>query len=165
MRLLSLFILLSLLVSCGKDGGSVSTKDNTPDKESCELNGRRIACEAIQGADGLGIDILESMIDVPISIQETEMMFLSDKVAVSEGRRIDCRVGVKNGEIYRFALRGNRLLLMTAEGSYEMERLNDGSGLNGTWTWKGYQDNGAHVIRQMVIFNNSRAVMKKNCEL
>lgn len=166
MRFLPLVFALILTASCGQDkGGGGSGSSSTANDGSCSLNGRSVACETIKGADGEGIDLLDSMIEVPVKIQDTEMTFLSDKAALSQGRRIECRVAVKNGEIYRFALRGDRLVLMTADGTIEMDRLNDGSGINGTWVWKGYIDNGAHMIRQMTILGNSKVVMKTSCEL
>lgn len=163
MKLVSLITLLVLSISCGNDrGGSSSGKAGNG---ICNLNGRSIACESIQGADGLGIDLLEAMIDVPIKVENADITFLADKSATSTGRRINCKVSVKNGEIYRFALRGAGLLLMTPEGSYEMTKLNDGEGLNGTWTWNGYIDQGTHVIRNLTIIGGTRAVMRTHCEL
>jgi len=166
MRFLSLLFTLILSVSCGQGGGGGGGGTSSQNNDgSCTQDGRSVACETIRGADGQGIDLLDSMIEVPVKIQDTEMTFLSDKTALSQGRRIECRVGVKSGEIYRFAVRGQRLLLMTADGTIEMDRLNDGSGINGTWVWKGYVDNGAHIIRQMTVLNNSKVIMKTSCEL
>ncbi len=162
MRLFSLLAILILSASCGKDGGGSSS---AKDKSICSLNGRSVQCESIRGADGLGIDLLESMIDVPVKIQDSDMTFLADKAATSTGRRITCKTAVKNGEVYRIALRGSKLLVMTGEGSFEMERLNDGAGISGAWAWKGYVDEGTHLIRQMTILNNNRVIMRTNCEL
>ncbi len=163
MRLFSLFVILILSASCGKDGGGSSS--SAKDRGICSLNGRSVACETIRGADGQGIDLLESMIDVPVKMQDAEMTFLADKAATATGRRITCKTSVKNGEVYRLALRGSKLLVMTGEGSFEMERLNDGEGINGAWAWKGYIDEGTHLIRQMTILNSNRVIMRTNCEL
>jgi hypothetical protein len=162
MRLVSLCFVLLLYAACGQQGGSGSSSSNDG---RCNLNGRSVACESIRGADGQGIDLLDSMIDVPIKVQDAEITFMSDKVALAQGRRIDCRVAVKNGEVYRFAVRGDKLLVMTGEGSFEMERLNDGAGLLGTWFWKGYVDQGTHLIRQMTFLSTTRVIMKNVCEL
>lgn len=162
MRLFFLFVTLILIASCGQDGGGSSSNKS---RGICSLNGRSVQCETIRGADGQGIDLLESMIDVPIQMQDTEMTFLADKTATSTGRRITCKTAVKKGEVYRFALRGAKLLLMTPEGSFEMDRLNDGSEINGAWAWKGYTDEGTHLIRQMTILNSNRVIMRTNCEL
>ena len=164
MKLVSLLVLLTLSISCGKDGGGGSSSSKSG-SGTCSLNGRSVACESIQGADGLGIDLLESMIDVPVKIDGAEMMFMADKSAVSTGRRITCKTAVKNGEVYRFALRGSRLLVMTAEGSYEMERLTDGEGIVGTWAWDGYIDQGTRLTKQMSFLSQTRVILKTNCEL
>lgn len=168
MRLVSLLVLLALSVSCGKDGGGsggASSSSTAQNNDSCDLNGRAVACESIRGADGQGIDLLESMIDVPVKITDADIQFLADKTSATEGRRISCQTQVKNGEIYRFALRGNTLVMMTGEGSYEMKRLNSGSGLVGTWIWKGYVEEGTHIIRQMTFLGSSRVIMRTSCEL
>lgn len=163
MRLVSLLAILMIAASCGKDGGSSSS--STKSRGVCDLNGRAVACESIQGADGQGIDLLESVIDVPVKIENADITFLADKSAMATGRRINCSTSVKNGEVYRFALRGERLLVMTGSGSYEMNRLSEGSGLTGAWVWKGYIDQGTHVIRNMTFIGNSRVVMRTQCEL
>jgi hypothetical protein len=164
MRLVSLLFIMILSVSCGQDSGSTSS--SSPERGICSLNGNAVACESIRGADGQGIDLLDSMIDVPIKIENADITFLADKAATDQGRRIKCSVGVKDGEVYRFALRGNKLLLMTSEGSFEMERINEGDGIVGsTWAWKGYVDQGTHVIQQITFLNKSRMIMKKSCEL
>lgn len=164
MKLVSLLLISVLTVACGQQGSS-SGSSSSEKEQGCSLNGRSVACESIQGADGLGIDLLEAMIDVPIKIEGAEMTFLQDKSAVSTGRRINCKLSVKNGEMYRFALRGEKLMLMTPEGTYEMERLSGGPGVSGTWTWKGYVDQGTHLIRNLTVINNNRAIMRNSCEL
>lgn len=163
MKLVSLMFILLLSVSCGQDGGG--SKSSASKEEGCSLNGSFVSCESIRGADGLGIDLLEAMIDVPVKVENSEITFLADKSAMSNGRRINCKVSVKNGEMYRFALRGDKLLVMTGEGSYEMERLSDGSGIGGTWSWKGYVDEGTHIIRNLTVIGNNRVILRNSCEL
>lgn len=169
MRLAFLLSLLVLSVSCGQDGGGGSSTNSTAaapqSEESCEFNGRAVACETIRGADGEGVDLLETMIDVPIKITDADIQFLADKTSSNQGRRISCATQVKNGEVYRFALRGNTLILMTGAGSYEMKRLTGSEGLTGSWTWKGYVDQGTHMIRQMTFLGQNRVIMRTSCEL
>lgn len=166
MKLVPLLFIIALSVACGKqEGGGSGSSTKQEQQGRCDLNGRSVACESIRGADGLGIDLLEAMIDVPVKIQGAEITFLQDKSAVSTGRRINCKLAVKNGEMYRFALRGEKLLIMSPEGSYEMERLSGGPGVNGTWTWNGYIDQGTHLIRNMTILNSNRVIMRSSCEL
>ncbi len=164
MKLVSLLAIIILSVSCGKDGGG-SSGGSSKSGNLCELNGRSVQCEQIQGADGQGVDLLETMIDVPVVIDGSEIRFTQDKTATSQGRRINCQTSVKSGEIYRYALRGDRLLIMTSSGSYEMEKLSDGEGLVGTWMWKAYVDSGTHLIRQMSFLSNSRVILRTSCEL
>lgn len=169
MKLASLIFILMLSVSCGKDGGSGGSGSNDSRASTgsalCNLNGREVACESIRGADGQGVDLLESMIDVPVKISGTDIQFLADKTSSAQGRRIACVAKVKAGEIYRYALRGDSLVLMTSEGSFEYKRLNSGTGLNGAWKWKGYENDGTHVLRQITFLGESRVVIRYNCEL
>jgi hypothetical protein len=46
-----------------------------------------------------------------------------------------------------------------------MTRLSDGDGIGGAWVWKGYVDQGTHVIKNMSILGNSRIVLRTQCEL
>lgn len=161
MKFLSLAFLLAFTVACGKNGSSSSPQK----EEGCNLNGSTISCDSIEGTDGLGVDLLESMIDVPVKLTDSEIIFMSDKVATSQGRRISCKTAVKNGEAYRYALRGSSLVVMTSEGSYEMSRLSSGDSIIGTWAWNGYIDQGTHIIRQITFLSDTRVIMRTNCEL
>ena len=171
MKLASLIFIVMLSVSCGKDGGSSGggggAKESQTSAEStlCNLNGREVACESMRGADGQGVDLLESMIDVPVKISGADIQFMADKTSSAQGRRISCVAKVKAGEIYRYALRGDSLILMTGEGSFEYKRLNSGTGLIGAWKWKGYVDDGAHMMRQITFLGENRVVIRHNCEL
>lgn len=163
MKFASLLVILLLSASCGKEGTSSSPSSRAAGR--CDLNGRSVACESIRGADGLGIDLLESMIDVPVQVTSSEIMFQEEKVALTQGRRIECRTAVKKGEVYRYTLRGDALHVSTESGSFEMERTNSGDGLIGTWKWNGYVDEGTHVIRQLSFLGNSRVIIRTSCEL
>jgi hypothetical protein len=164
MRLVSFFFILILSASCGQDnsGGGSSASSR---RGLCDLNGSSVECETIRGADGEGIDLLESVIEVPVKIENSDITFQADRSASEAGRRINCKTAVKNGEVYRFALRGEKLLMMTGDGSFEMNRLSDGEGLTGTWIWKGYVDQGTHIIRNMTFLSSNRVIMRTTCEL
>ena len=162
MRLVVLFVALALSVSCGKDGGNKSSL--TEANGICSENDRSAGC-LIQGADGLGVDLLEAMIDVPVKIQDTQVTFLADRSSVSTGRRINCKTAVRNGEVYQVTLSGDRLLVVSSDGSYEFDRFNNSTGIDGTWVWKGYGDDGTHMIRQMSFLSNNRVIIRANCEL
>jgi hypothetical protein len=149
-------------MSCGQNGRSSSASNQ---KSLCDLNGSSVECSAIEGADGLGIDLLDAIIDVPIKVVDQDITFLTDKTASSVGRRITCKASVRNSEIYRFALRGEKLLLMTEQGSFEFDRISDGVGLSGAWTWKGYVDQGMHLRKNVTFIDNTRMVLRHHCEL
>lgn len=164
MRLVSLLAILILSVSCGKNGGSGSSSGVS--SGGCNLNGRAVACESIRGADGLGVDLLESMVDVPIQVTDSSITFMADRSSSEQGRRIECPTVVRNGEVYSYSLNGDILMITTESGQrYEMHRLNDSQGLMGAWAWKGYVDQGTHMIRQLSFLSQSRVIMRTSCEL
>lgn len=164
MRSVPLLLVLSLAIACGQNSGGGGSSVSAQ-RGQCSFSGASVACEAIEGSDGQGVDILDVMIDVPVKIENSEIIFLADKSAVSSGRRMNCKIDVKNGETYRFALRGDRLLLMTAGGSFEMTKLSGGEGLGGSWTWRGYVDRGMHLLRNFTFLGSGRIIMRSNCEL
>ena len=170
MRFVLVVVLIILSISCGKNGDSSGSRTsdadaNAEEREACHLNGQSVQCSSVRGADGLGIDLLDSMIEAPVRIQGSLITFLADKTSASSGRRISCNINVKNGEVYRFSFQGDQLLMMTNQGQYEMTRLSDGEGINGAWMWKGYVDDGTHVVRTMTFIENTKAILRTSCEL
>jgi hypothetical protein len=168
MKIVSLLFILILSASCGQGGGGGSSSSSPRAQnqdESCNFEGREVACANIEGTDGEGVDLLETMIDVPVQMSGSEMTFMADKTATSQGRRLSCKASVKNGEIYRYALRGDTLIVMSSEGTYEMERMTDGSTINSTWSWHGYEEAGTRIARQLTIVDSNRVIMRKTCEL
>ena len=161
----SVFLLITALIclSCGKNG--VGTNDSPSLQEICDLDGNSSSCETIQGVDGSGIDLLESMIDVKVRISDSEILFLEDKKSISTGEKIVCETSVRTGENYQFNLRGNRLWIKTLNGSYQLARLNDGEGLNGTWIWKGLLSQGTQIFRSFTFVGTNQVIMRTSCEL
>ncbi len=162
MRLAPFITFIFLLLSCGQDENNSSVSGQ---KNLCDLNGSSVDCTAIEGADGLGIDLLNALIDVPVQIEETEIIFLRDKAVSASGRRITCKASVRNGEIYRYSLQDDKLLLMTEEGSFEYSRISDGEGLQGVWIWKGFVDQGMHLRKSITFIDDNRVVLRHHCEL
>lgn len=160
MKVVLFLISLSLLVSCGKDS-SVSSKDST----GCNLNGRSVACENIQGADGQGIDLLESMVDASIEVTDSSITFLSERTSLVEGRRISCSTAVEQGETYSYSVNGDTLTITARDKKLEFKRLNASEGLIGAWAWRGYEGEGAYIIRQMTFLSKNRAILRTVCEL
>ncbi|HXH30146.1 MAG TPA: hypothetical protein VNJ01_04985 [Bacteriovoracaceae bacterium] len=171
MRLFSIFFILILSVSCGKDSGSgSSSKDESRQGQetdgTCPFEGRRVPCESVTNTDGLGVDLLDVMVEVPISVAGNTITFLEDKNQSVVGRRGNtCKVAVRNGEKYTFTLSGNSLNITTDAGSYQMERFTEGSDLDGTWGWQSYLASGERQIRQLSILHGTRAIVKTNCEM
>lgn len=165
MRLLPLIFILSLVAACGKQS-TTSSSSRQNQEDTCQLNGQAVECESIRGADGLGVDLLDTVIDVPVEISNSEITFLAPKSSFAEGRRISCKTQVQSGEVYRYSLEGNTLRLQTDGGSFNMKKLNDEkNGISGTWAWKGYVDQGTHVIKTISFIGTNRAILKTHCEL
>lgn len=168
MRLLPLFLILSFVVACGKDStNSVSRESSRQNQdETCLLNGVEVECKSLRGADGLGVDLLATVIDAPVEMNDSEIIFLQAKSSFAEGRRISCKSQVNSGEVYRYSLKGDTLRLETKDGKYTMRRLNnEDKGILGTWSWKGYIDEGTHIIKTISFIGTDRLIIKTHCEL
>ena len=157
---LSIVILLSLS-SCGKE---IRSTTSTRSEKPCVVNLITNRCDPIQGNEGSGIEILETVLEVPINIQGQEISFLSDKSAVAVGKKMTCEINISKEELHRFALRGDKLLILSPQGSFEFENQSEGEGLGGHWVWKGYVDNGILEIRQLYFVGKNRLILRKTCE-
>lgn len=160
MRGLTFLVLSFLLVACGKSGSGGGSRQE--EQAQCMVNGEAVNCDTIN--DGASVDLLETMIDVPVSLSEDTLTFLADKKVASQGNRISCDTKVRNGEIYRLIHNGRSLEVMTSNGSYVMEKNDDGDALLGSWRWQGREANGAFIIKTMFLFSN-RAILKTHCEM
>jgi len=173
MQLLSLLLVLVLLASCGKTSSTSGSGAGSPiprqaqedTSEQCDLNGHSVSCESLEGADGLGVDLLTTSIDVPIAVTPNSILFMAAKNSQESGRRISCSTAVEQGENYGYELNGDTLTIQNSKGQFNYKRLTDGSSINGTWTWRGYVDTGTHVNRTLTIISMNRAIMKSHCEL
>ncbi len=154
-------VLLSILVitSCGKSGGgSGSSNSNKQEEQTCFDS---TDCEV--NAPG-GIDLLESMIDVSVTVTSNEILFRESKSSKVRGRAIECETSVKGGDIYRYNLNGDELELFMGARKYTMARLNQSSGIKGAWAWRGYEANRVYVIRSVTFIDNTRMIIKTHCE-
>lgn len=168
MRLLPLLFILSFVIACGKDSSdSISRESSRQNQdETCQLNGVEVECKTLRGADGLGVDLLDTVIDVPVEMNESEIRFLQSKSSFAEGRRISCKSQVNSGDVYRYSLNGSTLRLETEDGNYTMKRLNnEDKGILGTWSWKGYVNEGTHMIKTISFIGTDRVIIKTHCEL
>ena len=163
MRISALFFVLLQLISCGREGGGANSS-SVAREELCDLDGRAVDCTKIEGADGEGIDLLEAVIDVPVTVTGAEVTFLANRESNNSGRRINCNISVRAGEKYRYVVQGDKLILQTSEGEVDMKRISEGEGLAGAWMWSGYVDQGMHLIRKFTVVEN-RAIIRKHCEL
>lgn len=167
-RLLPLLITLMIVASCGKDSssnpnpGRSGQNGNTPQPEEACLTED---CATIT-TDGSSTDLLDSLIDAPVEISASEIHFTVGKISVVKGDKITCKTEVRAGEVYQYALTGNNLQLQTGAGTYTMTRLNEGgTGILGTWMWKGKGEQGMHNIKTMSVVSNTRVILKNHCEL
>ena len=162
MRYVPLLLALMFVVSCGKESSKTNSRQES---NTCLYEGDE-KCDTIQAADGLGIDLLDTIVDVSINVSNSEITFLESKVSRQEGRRISCETEVRNGEVYRFSVNGNKLNLKTDTGNFTFIRLNDeGASIIGAWNWKGYVDQGTHVIKTITFISENRAIIKTHCEI
>jgi hypothetical protein len=185
MRTLGLLLVLIITTACGENGSKQEKRttdsgtgtgrtewDSSWDTQgtgNCRLSdGSEVRCESLRGADGLGVDLLDTMVDVRVDITSSEIIFGESKVSTRQGRRIDCKTEVQSGESYAYGLSGNTLNIRKPDGtSISLQRLNEtvAGGLIGAWAWRGYTSDGVHIIRQLTIVNNSRAILQTHCEL
>lgn len=158
MRLFLAIMILTVLVSCGKDD---SVKN--PQNENRRATTETTTADSIY--DGLGVDILETTIDIPAIVSSDEITFTEDKSMKSEGRRINCSSSVNKGEIYRYSIKGNTLYLSTSAGNIDMKRVQGEGGIAGTWTWAGITYGKTYQTRLLTVIKSmNRVIMKTICE-
>ncbi len=162
MRFFLLIVITLSFSSCGKNQSAFKTENN---ERSCFVNLDTNRCDPIQGNENAGIEMLETVLDVPINIQGEEITFLAEKNAIVVGKKLKCAINVSKGEIHRFEFRGNKLLILSPEESNEFENQIEGEGLAGHWVWKGYLDNKVLEIRQLYFVGKNRLILRKTCEL
>lgn len=158
MRLFLAIMILTVLVSCGKDD---SVKN--PQNENRRATTETTTADSIY--DGLGVDILETTIDVAAIVSADDITFSETKSMKSEGRRINCSASVNKGDIYRYSIKGNTLYLSTSAGNVDMKRVLGADGIVGTWKWAGTTDDMTYQTRLLtVIKSKNRVFMKMICE-
>ncbi|MGE3611591.1 MAG: hypothetical protein AB7I27_18515 [Bacteriovoracaceae bacterium] len=162
MRPLFVLMIAVLAISCGNPSRS---KPNSIVGRQCQLNEQLVPCETMnETTDGLGIDLLDVQVEVPIKIANSQITFLDTKFDSATGRRISCKAEAKAGDIYQYNLDGDQLGVQTNSGQLTFTR-SSGTGVNGNWVWSGNIDNGTHVIKQLIIIAENRAILKTHCEL
>jgi len=161
MRPLILIAMALIFLSCGKNG--VALKSSPSPQEVCGTNGNDTSCETVE--EGAGVELLESVIDVKVKTTNSEITFLENKKSIASGERIICETSVRAGESYLYTLRNKKLWVKTLNESFEMERLNDGEGLSGTWLWKGVISQGTQVFRSLTFIGSNQVIMRTSCEL
>ncbi len=161
MRFLLMIVLLSAVVACGKNGGSGS--GSSPESQQCEINGEVVSCDSVY--DGLGVDILDAMIDVPATVTASTITFNQARAVKTEGRRINCAASVNSGDVYRYTVNGNALYLDTPAGNISMKRVHGEGGVIGTWKWSGIVDGATYQTKLMTVVKSmNRVIMKTTCE-
>lgn len=158
MRFLFMFLALTAVVACGKNGGGSSNEIS--EAQQCEINGEVVSCDSIY--DGLGVDVLNAKIDAPATIDSSSITFTKALSNNAQGRRIACSVSVASGTVYRYTVNGDSLYLDTPEGNFTMKRVH-GSGIMGMWRTTDYVDGATYEERMITVKKNS-VLIQKNCE-
>jgi hypothetical protein len=162
MRFLLMIVLLSAVVACGK-GGSGGSGSSNPELQQCEVGGRVVSCDSIY--DGLGVDILDALIDIPATVSSSAITFNQARSAKTEGRRINCAASVNSGDVYRYTVNGNSLYLDTPTGNVTMKRVHGEGGIVGTWKWSGIVDGATFQTKLLTVVKSmNRVIMKTTCE-
>jgi hypothetical protein len=158
MRLLLIILVLTALISCGKDGKSGSS--GSPQNEN-----QRSTTELDTIYDGLGVDILETTIEVQASVSSEEITFNESKSMKNNGRRINCLSSVNKGEAYRYSVKGETLYLSTPAGNFDMKRVHGQDGIVGTWKWMGLVEGTTLETRLLTVTKKmNRVILKNICE-
>lgn len=160
MRFLLSILLLTAVVACGKNGGSGSA---SPEAQQCEINGEAVSCDSVY--DGLGVDILDAMIDVPATVSSSAITFNQARAVKTAGRRINCEASVAAGEVYYYSVNGETLTLDIGSRNITMKRVHGEGGLAGTWKWSGIVDGATYQTKLMTVVKSmNRVIMKTTCE-
>ncbi len=161
MRIILVFLALTALVACGKKGGGSS--EEISEAQQCEVNGEVVSCDSIY--DGLGVDILDAMVDVPATVNASSITFNQARSVKTEGRRINCSTSVNSGDVYHYTVNGDVLYLDTPSGNISMKRVHGEGGVVGTWKWTGIVDGATYQTKLMTIVKSmNRVIMKTTCE-
>lgn len=161
MRFIFLTSLFLFFSSCGiKDPATKEPLSSRP----CMFNNLLNRCDPIQNGETTGVEILESVVDVPIKLKNQEIIFLSDKNSFAVGQKINCSISVKNEQIYRFTLKEDKLFIISSEGSFEFDKLSGGNDIYGQWVWRGRSNEGILELRQLSFLDNSKLIIRKTCE-
>ena len=167
MRIFGL-LLFVLVVGCGKDSSSnknSSARQEEEARQKCLLNNQWVKCSSLADADGQGVDILDTLVDVPAQVGNGVINFTKDGLSRDQGRRISCTTKVESSETYRYELRGDTLIVENAAGKYEYKRFSGGPGVKGSWMWKGYIGQGTLNVKTLTIIGNNRVILRDHCEL
>lgn len=168
MRIFGL-LLLVFIASCGKDSSSSKSSFARQEEEAsgqkCLLNHKWVKCSSLADADGQGVDILDTLIDIPAQVANGVITFSQSAVSTDKGRRISCTTKVEAGDSYRYDLRGDTLILDTNGAKFEYKRFSGGPGVKGSWMWKGYLDRGTLNVKTLTIIGSSRVILRDHCEL
>lgn len=168
MKALSLLLLISI-VGCGKETTSSSNKSSAKQeeqsKENCLLNHKWVKCSSLQEADGQGVDVLDTLIDVSAEVGNGTIRFTQPAVSRDQGRRITCITQVETNDTLRYLLQGDTLIVDANDARYEYHRFSGGPGVKGSWMWKGYKDRGTLNVKTMTIIGNNRVILRDHCEL
>jgi hypothetical protein len=152
MSILSLFSFLVLLASC------VPQESSTKSAPIIRQNEEYITDIQVS-------DLLDVVMDVPVEISNSQILFMRSSSQMAQGVRTSCSLEVKEGEVYSFILDGNFLQLKKNTGKVlGFKRVSgEKEGLQGSWVHKS-QENRQLILRRLSIVGTNRVIMRTHCE-
>jgi len=160
-------LLLMFLISCGKSSTPSSSSDNRrgpavkPDVQE-EIEEDIYRPEEVDTV--VETDLLDISMDVPVEISENRIMFQKTDSQMLAGIRANCSMSVESGEIWDYVLKGaNVLEVFKGREKMTMNRVGEGKGIIGSWSWKGYEGR-TLILRRMTFVSMNRVVMRTHCE-
>lgn len=151
MRLIFLSMLLMLLASCGKDGGSGPSGGLQQQQYDLMWDAHQY-------------EVKDATIDVPASVTDGSIVFNGSATRTDAGDRIKCTVFVNSGDTYHYSISGSRLYLQTPQGNMELKKINSfaGGGIFGVWSHVERTDVGR--FENIFSINPTHVVIMKKCE-
>lgn len=142
------FLMLILLVSCGKNGSSSGT--SSPQQETTR---RGHIDTATQGET----ELLNVTTSEAIVLENDRLTFNRPVSLQDSGMRIKCSFSVNAGDIWHFQRRGNVMDMEMPNGSRYLLKASGSS-----WIWNG-TENGMKVRRRFTILRD-RIIINQDCE-
>ena len=169
MNLKLLFLILPIfLISCRNETQTKKNKEVTT--QTCLENSSTKECQENRNPpvfrESTYTELLESIVDIPIEVSSSYVYFGATKSYISRGKKLICDLSITKGESLRFDLYENDLHVFLEDVLYKMKPLtSSGEGLLRSWIWKGVDDSGVKMTKQLSFIGSHRLIMRKTCEI